>query len=291
MNILVFGSLNVDHDYRVTDISRPKETITAKGYEVAAGGKGLNQAIALAKTNEHIYLAGIVGNGGEFLLETLKEYNVDTTLLKQVDTPTGHAIIQIDDNGENSIIVYPGANNEITNEYVDEVLSHFTSGDYLVLQNEINNLAYIINKAHNKGMIILMNPSPCDESLKALPLNLIDYFFINEVEGNMLSGKQEANEIIAEMNKIYPNSKIILTLGGDGAKYFDGNEIYSEPARKVEAIDTVGAGDTFMGYFTYCLSKGFSPQDCLITSTNASAITVTRKGAAKAIPTIDEVLK
>ena len=289
MKILVFGSTNIDHNYQMEHIARPKETITSLGYEIHPGGKGLNQAIAFAKTGQHVYLAAVVGNDSGMLLDVLEKYNVDTRYLKKINAPNGHAIIQIDKNGENSIFLYPGTNSSITHEYVDRVLNGFEKGDFIILQNEINRQDYIIEKASEKGMVILMNPSPCDESLKNLPLNKVDYFFINEVEGELLTGKKDPQDILKTMLELYPESKTILTLGSDGACYNDSTHFCQQPAFKVKAIDTVGAGDTFMGYFSYGLSQGFSPEECLLLATKASSITVTRLGAADSIPTLEEI--
>ncbi len=289
MKILVFGSLNIDHDYHLGHIAAPKETITADSYEIAAGGKGLNGAIALAKTGKHIYMAGMLGKGSEFLEQTLKEYNVDISLLARTDIPAGHAIIQIAPDGENSIFIYAGSNGCITEEYIDEVLTHFDADDYIILQNEINMQDVIITRAHEKGMKIFMNPSPFNSALHSQPLEYVDYFFINEVEGELFTGGKEPEKILKAMRRKFPGAAVILTLGGDGSCYYDGNELCREPARKVRAIDTVGAGDTFMGYFIYALSEGMDPQQCLKVATAASSITVQRHGAAKAIPTLEEV--
>ena len=289
MKILVFGSTNIDHNYHLDHIARPKETITSRSYEIHAGGKGLNQSIAFAKTGSHVYFAGMVGNDAAMLMKTMQSYGVDTTYVRQLDAPNGHAIIQIDDEGENSIFLYPGTNNAITAEYVDKVLANFDKGDFLILQNEINMLDYIIETASRKEMVILMNPSPCDASLNTLPLEKVDYFFINEVEGELLTGSPEPKEILKIMLEKYPNSKTILTLGSDGACYNDSNHFCSQPAIKVKAIDTVGAGDTFMGYFSYGLAQGYTPEQCLLLATRASSITVTRLGAADSIPTLAEI--
>ncbi len=289
MKILVFGSLNIDYDYHLDHIARPKETIVAKSYEVVPGGKGLNQSIAIAKTGEHVYLAGVMGQNAEILEETLNKYHVDLSYLQKKDIPNGHAIIQLDDSGENSIFIFGGSNQCVEKEYVDEVLSHFEKGDMISLQNEINNLPYIIEQAHEKGMVVLMNPSPCNESIRQLPLDKIDYFFVNEVEGEELTGKKEPLEMLDQFRIIYPEARIILTLGSIGAYYQNKEERLFEPAMKVNAIDTVGAGDTFMGYFISGLANDLSPQECLNLATKASSITVQRKGAAQSIPTIEEI--
>jgi len=289
MKILVFGSTNIDHNYQMEHIARPKETVTSLGYEIHPGGKGLNQAIAFAKTGQHVYLAAVVGNDAGMLLDVMEKYDVDTRYLKKINAPNGHAIIQIDKNGENSIFLYPGTNSSITHEYVDRVLNGFEKGDFIILQNEINRQDYIIEKAYEKGMVILMNPSPCDDSLKDLPLEKVSYFFINEVEGAILTGESAPEKILDRMNELYPESRVVLTLGADGSCYKYRDHYCSQAIFPVKAIDTVGAGDTFMGYFSYGLSQGYTPEECLLLATKASSITVTRKGAADSIPTLAEI--
>ena len=289
MKILVFGSTNIDHNYQMEHIARPKETVTSLGYEIHPGGKGLNQAIAFAKTGQHVYLAAVVGNDAGMLLDVMEKYDVDTRYLRKINAPNGHAIIQIDENGENSIFLYPGTNNSITHEYVDRVLNGFEKGDFIILQNEINRQDYIIDKAYEKGMVILMNPSPCDDSLKALPLEKVSYFFINEVEGAILTGESDPEKILDRMGELYPESRVILTLGAEGSCFRYKDQYCRQAIFPVKAIDTVGAGDTFMGYFSYGLSQGMSPAECLLLATKASSITVTRKGAADSIPTLEEI--
>ncbi len=291
MNILVFGSLNVDHDYHLDHIAKEKETIFANEYKVVAGGKGLNASIALARSGKHIYLAGNIGNDGKILEDVLTKNNVDISLLNHVDEPNGHAIIQIDKKGENSIFIYGGSNQTISTEYIDSIINKFEKGDLLVLQNEINNQTYLINKANEKGLIIMLNPSPFNEMIFQYPLEKVNYFFINEVEGYHFTNETEPTKILQKLKVMYPETKVILTVGSNGAYYSDKDSTLFQSAFKVKAIDTVGAGDTFMGYFTYGLSEGLMPEQCLLLATKASSITVTRKGAADSIPTLDEVEK
>ena len=150
MKILCFGSCNIDYVYGLKHIVRPGETISAGSMEQFPGGKGLNQSIALAKAGAEVYHAGCVGNDGLILIDTLAEYGVDTSYIKTVDAKTGQAIIQVDDNGENGIFIYQGANIMITEEYIDEVLSDFSSDDILLVQNEISNLRYLLKKSSGK---------------------------------------------------------------------------------------------------------------------------------------------
>ncbi|MDI9540881.1 MAG: ribokinase [Bacillota bacterium] len=289
MKILVFSSLNIDHNYYVKNIAKPKETIFASEYNVVSGGKGLNASIALARSGVHVYLAGNIGNDAKILEKVLADNNVDTTYLNKVDEPNGHAIIQIDENGENSIFIYGGSNQSITTEYIDSVLSKFGKGDLLILQNEINNQIHLINKASELGLTIMLNPSPFNDDIYSYPLNKIDYFFINEVEGKGFTNETDPLRILDELKIMYPKAKVVLTLGSIGAYYQDDKQRIFQEAFKVKAIDTVGAGDTFMGYFSYGLSQGFSPEKCLLLATKASSLTVQRKGAADSIPTLKEV--
>ncbi len=289
MKILVFSSLNIDHNYYVKQIAKPKETIFAKEYNVVSGGKGLNASIALARSGVHVYLAGNIGNDAKILEKVLADNKVDTTYLNKVDEPNGHAVIQIDENGENSIFIYGGSNQSITTEYIDMVLSKFEKGDLLILQNEINNQIYLINKASELGLTIMLNPSPFNDDIYTYPLRKIDYFFINEVEGKGFTNETDPLRILDELKVMYPKAKVILTLGSIGAYYQDGDYRIFQEAFKVKAIDTVGAGDTFMGYFSYGLSQGFNPEKCLLLATKASSLTVQRKGAADSIPTLKEV--
>ena len=289
MKLLVFGSLNIDHTYHLNHIVKEKETIACQTYNISAGGKGLNQAIALAKTGEHVYLAGCLGNDAKMLEDTLNKFNVDISLIKRVDCPNGHAVIQIDDSSENAIFIYGGSNELVDEEYIDKVLSHFRKGDYLILQNEITKQDYLIRRAFKKGMKIFLNPSPCDEKITSLPLNMVDYFFINEIEGQKLTGQTEPSAILDVMLQKYPQSHIVLTLGEKGSCYKDKGNYFYEPAHQVKAIDTVGAGDTYMGYFIFGLKNNLSPLKCIILATTAASITVQRKGAAEAIPTLDEL--
>ena len=190
MKILNFGSLNIDMVYDVDNFVRPGETISSLKMEKFAGGKGLNQSIALSKAGADVYHAGMIGNDGEFLKEILKENNVDTTYLKSIDGPSGHAIIQVDKNGQNCILLYSGSNSMINEEFVDNVLENFGKGDLILLQNEISCLAYIIDKAHEKGLTIALNPSPMNEIIRNCNLGFVDYFILNEVEAELLTSKK-----------------------------------------------------------------------------------------------------
>lgn len=291
MKVLNFGSLNIDYVYSVDHFVKKGETLASNHMSVFSGGKGLNQSIALSRAGVFVYHAGMIGKDGMFLLELLKEEQINTELIKIAETSTGHAIIQKNQEGDNCILLYGGANQCISKEYVDEVLSQFEKGDYLILQNEMNELGYIVKKAHEKGMFICLNLSPMNEIIKALPLEQIDLFFLNEIEACQLLGETLDNHsLVKKLKQKFPIVKFVLTLGEQGAVYFDSRHEIWHPANKVEVVDTTAAGDTFTGYFLAAMLNGCSIEECMKQATDAASITITRLGAAPSIPTKDELL-
>ena len=295
MKVLCFGSLNIDYTYQVPHFVKKGETLASERLQVFGGGKGLNQSVALAKAGTEVYHAGSIGQDGMFLLDMLKDAGANTDFVKILDTVrTGNAIIQNDKSGDNCIILYGGANQAITREQVDEVMSHFESGDYLVLQNEINELGYIVEKAHEKGMIIVLNPSPMNEKILALPLDVINYFILNEVEAAQILGKEDKGEesweqIADDLLKKFPQATIVLTMGSEGSVFKNQKETVCQSIYKVQAVDTTAAGDTFSGYFIGGILGGLSAKEAMDQASKASAIAVTRKGAAPSIPVLAEV--
>ncbi|WP_312443777.1 ribokinase [Lacrimispora sp.] len=292
MKLLNFGSMNIDYVYKVEHFVRKGETISSDYLNVFSGGKGLNQSIALARAGEEVYHAGAIGNEGEFLLEILNQAGVDTGCVAIRDeVQTGHAMIQNDSEGDNCIILFGGANQRIGKEQVEAVLSGFCAGDLVVLQNEISELGYIISRAHEIGMTIVLNPSPMDLKVLELPLNLVDYFLVNEVEAASLAETSgESDEVVlVKLAAKFPDAKIVMTLGEKGSVYWDGKQIYRQEAVKVIAVDTTAAGDTYTGYFISGIMRGEKIEDVLRLASVASAIAVTRPGAALSIPERKEV--
>ena len=287
--------MNIDYTYKVPHFVKKGETLASERLQVFGGGKGLNQSVALAKAGTEVYHAGSIGQDGMFLLDMLKDAGANTDFVKILDTVrTGNAIIQNDKSGDNCIILYGGANQAITREQVDEVMSHFESGDYLVLQNEINELGYIVEKAHEKGMIIVLNPSPMNEKILALPLDVINYFILNEVEAAQILGKEDKGEesweqIADDLLKKFPQATIVLTMGSEGSVFKNQKETVCQSIYKVQAVDTTAAGDTFSGYFIGGILGGLSAKEAMDQASKASAIAVTRKGAAPSIPLLAEV--
>ncbi|WP_288700771.1 ribokinase [Blautia obeum] len=290
MKVLNFGSLNLDYVYQVESILIPGETQASRDRQTFCGGKGLNQSIALAKAEIPVYHAGMIGDGGEILLETCKENGVNTEFIRKITGPCGHTVIQVDKDGQNCILLYGGANRSITREFVDEVLSAFGKDDIILLQNEINELDYIVDRAYEKGMMIILNPSPYDDKLKACDMSKVSMFLVNEIEGYQITGERKPERILAAVKEKYPSAKIVLTLGGDGSVYQDETGIYHQGIFKVKAVDTTAAGDTFTGYFISSIIDGMSVKEGLEMAAKASAIAVSRPGATASIPIKQEVL-
>ena len=291
MKILNFGSLNLDLVYQIPHFVRAGETLSTTAFNKNVGGKGLNQSVALAKAGAEVYHAGMIGEDGAMLKDFLAANGVDTRFVRTIDQPSGHAVIQVIPEGNNCIFLFGGANQCITREFIDEVLSFFGEGDFLVLQNEINAIDQIIDAAYAKGMQIVLNPSPIDENLSKLPLEKISWYILNEIEGGELTGETEPGKILDKLAELYPHAKIVLTLGGDGSIYADSKQRIPQAVYKVTAVDTTAAGDTFTGFFFAGMAEGLAPAEALMRASKASSISVTRAGAAASIPTLNEVLE
>ena len=289
MKVLNFGSLNLDYVYSVDHMVTPGETLASFGMNVFCGGKGLNQSIALAKAGVEVYHAGLIGEEGEILLKTCQEGGVDSRYIRKTTEKSGHTIIQVDKDGQNCILLYGGANQSITREYVDEVLSHFEKGDILLLQNEINLLDYIINQAYEKGMMIILNPSPYNEKLDSCDFKKISMLLLNEVEGAQVTGEKDEKKILVRLKELYPDMQVVLTLGKDGSVYQYKDQVYRQGIFSVQAVDTTAAGDTFTGYFISSILEGMPVDEGLKLAAKASAIAVSREGATASIPVKAEV--
>ena len=288
MRILNFGSLNLDYVYQVEHFVRPGETLAALSRDVKAGGKGLNQSVALARAGAPVCHAGCLGTGGEILKNMLDENGADTSLLLPVEEMQGHTVIQVDREGENSILLYGGSNRCVTEDYVRRVISRFEQGDWLILQNEISGLPQIVELAAEKGMHIALNPSPYDRNLEAVDYSKLDWLLVNEIEAEQISGEKEPEKAWEKLHGQYAELSVLITLGSRGSVAYrvaEGSvETHYEEAVCVKAMDTTAAGDTYTGYFIAGLTEEKPLCTCMREASRAAAIAVTRPGAAGSIP-------
>ena len=290
MRVLVYGSANIDRTYAVEHFVRAGETLSADKMDLHCGGKGFNQAIAFARAGSDVFFAGAIGEDGGMLYDALKENGVNVDHLKRIPGPSGHAVIQVTPDGQNSIIILAGSNGAITHEDVDQVLKAFSPSDLVVLQNEISSVDYIIDQAKERGMIVALNPSPFNEKIKSYDLSKVDYLLVNEVEGALLTDCDDPKKMTDEIHAMYPNANVVLTLGCAGSVFIgkDGN-VLTSGIYETNAVDTTAAGDTYTGFF---LSEALTTGDieaALKYAAIASGISVSRHGASQSIPFAKEV--
>ena len=291
MSILVFGSLNIDHVYQVEHLVRPGETLPSTEYRRFQGGKGANQSVALARAGADVLHAGRIGPEGLWLRDAIAAEGVDVTHVGLDNQPTGHAIIQVDPAGENSILLYGGANLTITSDDAHYVLSQFGEGDWLLLQNEISSLPAILHEASARGLSVAFNPAPMTPEVLSYPLEGVSLFVVNETEGAALAETEGASPetVVGALQARFPDAAILLTLGGEGSLYARGEERIRTLAHSVEAVDTTAAGDTFIGYFLAEILAGKSVQASAALASRAAALCVTKPGAADSIPRRSEL--
>jgi ribokinase len=292
MKFLVFGSLNIDLIFSVDHIVAPGETINSSTVERSAGGKGANQAAALAKAGMEVYMAGKIGTDGDFLLELLRSYGVCTDSVLRWKGATGQAIIQVDKSGQNSIVLYGGGNAALNKDEAGPIISAFGPGDTILLQNEIPLTAELMRAASERGMRVCLNPSPLDGRIAALPLELADMLFVNEIEAASLAGRtlsENPKAILEELALRFPHTELILTAGREGAYYAYQDLRAKGDVADLPVVDTTGAGDTFTGFFLAARQRGCNVAEALRLACKASSLAVSREGAMVSIPFADEV--
>lgn len=293
MRVLNFGSMNLDYVYQVDHFVGPGETLSASSRAVKLGGKGLNQSVALARAGTRVAHAGCLGMGGAPLKALLDREGVDTSMLEPVSEMQGHTVIQVNREGENCILLYGGSNQCVTGTQISRTLRHCDTGDWLVLQNEVNCLADIVNAAFDKGLTIALNPSPFDDRLADVDYNKLSWLLVNEVEVRQITGCDDPDQAWQRLHRQWPGLSVLITLGSLGSVAYRLREGSVETARQdafhVMAVDTTAAGDTFTGYFIEGLMRGLPLRESMRRASLAASIAVTRPGAAESIPTLREV--
>lgn len=300
-NILVIGSLNADISISMEKMPIIGETVFGEAIKYSNGGKGANQACAIGRLGGNVEMLGCIGNDdlGKSQILNLNKFNIKTeNLKKQNDAPTGTAVIYVDKDGKNSIVVIPGANNLCDVEYLKEKEECLEKADFIVLQLEIpiETVEYSVKKGKELGKTIVLNPAPAPEEISEEILQNVDYFTPNESELQRLAklDKMESIEDVKRGAQFFIDKgvkNVMVTLGENGVLLVNKDGAQHFPAYKVKAIDTTAAGDCFNGAFVVGLSEGKTVEDSIVFANKASSIAVTRKGAQDSIPSRDEVEK
>lgn len=294
MRILDFGSLNLDNVFQVRHLVKKGETLRAEKTEKLPGGKGLNQAIAAARAGSEVWMAGNVGFDGGDLLRILNKNEIHTDFVRShPEENSGRAIIEINPEGDNSILYDPGANERCDPAQIVRVFAHFHPGDYLICQNEISSMDYLLSTARRKGFRIVFNPSPLSPALLDWNLDGIAVVAVNEYECSVLTGLESASpqDLCRAFLRRWPLSGLLLTLGSQGSMFARKTKAWFMPSFPTRVVDTTGAGDTYLGYFTDGLARGMDIGEAMRRASAAAALAIGKKGAAVAIPDAKEVSK
>jgi len=276
------GSLNLDRVFRVPHMVAPGETLAASSLATYPGGKGANQSVALARAGARVVHIGRIGTDGKMLCERLAAEGVDVRhVVEMSDTPSGQAIILVDDQGQNSIVILAGANGAITAADVAAALADAPAGSWLLAQNETSCVGDAMRLAKQRGLKVVFNPAPADERVRGYPVELVDLWCLNETEHHLL------HDLLPR--KLGADQEVLLTRGAGGAALWRADGELHLPAEPVEVVDTTAAGDTFLGYYLAGLVAGQSPPARLERAIRAAAICVTRPGAMDSIPNAEEV--
>ena len=287
------GSLCIDHVYRVPTITGPGETVSSSTHEVFPGGKGLNQSIAAARAGIDVVHVGCVGDDGTWLKETLAAEGVDVTGLRIGDGSSGHAVIQVNEAGENAIVIYGGTNRSLDRNAIEDAVARVAAEDWLMLQNEINDLDLVLGLAGERGCQVALNVAPVDGREAGYDLSCVRLLIVNEIEASALAGVDAVDGdwsgVMAALGARAPRADIVLTLGSDGLVYTEAGRLATLPAYAVTAVDETAAGDAFIGFLMGSLIRGESMHDALRVGSAAGALAVTRAGAASSLPALEEV--
>ncbi|MEE4186905.1 MAG: ribokinase [Roseobacter sp.] len=284
MTIYNLGSINADNVYRVPHLVAPGETLPATALTQGLGGKGANMSVAAARAAAHVVHIGAVGPDGRWASDRMLEYGVDTRHIAQVAAPTGHANICVDAKGENTIVLFAGANHAIAQDAIGTALSQAALGDTFITQNETNGQVLAAKMAKSLGLRVIYAAAPFDAAAVREMLAQIDMLVLNAVEAEQLVAETGSNLSALQVQDI------VVTKGSAGSTWIcKGSDAQDFPAVDVTPVDTTGAGDTFTGYLAAGLDRGMPMAQALDQATRAAALMVTRVGTADVIPDLKEL--
>lgn len=282
---------------RAPRLPRGGETLIGESFCTIPGGKGANQAVAAARLGAQVSMVGCVGTDayGEQLRGALLAEGIDCQAVSVVDGSSGVALIVVDDNSQNAIVIVAGANGVLTPEVVDRFDAVLQSADVIICQLEVPDatVGHALKRGRELGKIVILNPAPASHVLPSQWYGYVDYLIPNESEAAMLSGlavdSLETAEAAATHLIAAGAGKVIVTLGAQGLMFANGSSFEHFPAPLVKAVDTTAAGDTFVGGFAAALAAGKSEVEAIRFGQVAAALSVTRAGAQPSIPTLPEV--
>ncbi len=289
MAVINFGSINIDHVYQVEHFVQPGETLASSDYQMLLGGKGANQSIALAKAGSDVLHVGKINEHDALFKQTMIKSGIDCKFVECTESPTGHAIIQVTPSGENAIVLFGGANLELNEKDILYALDEANRSDWVLTQNETSSIEQVLRQSKEKGLQVAFNPAPMTDSVKHLPHDCIDLLIVNEVEAQEISDCSDLDQMESYFRSNWPHAEVIITLGKSGVRMLKAQETINVPSFVVEAVDTTAAGDTFIGYFMSSYCANGDAKSSLVRACAASAIAVTREGAAQSIPEAEEV--
>lgn len=288
--VINLGSINIDHVYTVPHITAPGETIASSSFSTGLGGKGANQSVALARAGVQVAHVGQMAKADQWAVNELADSGVDVDSIFLTDGASGHAIIQVDEHGENAIVLHGGANLSVSAKLLETALSTHSKAQYLVLQNECNLLSEAFELARDRDIKLVLNPAPMTERIKQLPLSELDTLIVNQVEAQMLSQESDLEAIIAHCHDQWPCVRVLITLGAQGAVLLSNQQRIEISAESVSVVDTTAAGDTFVGFFIAAMVEGMSDKYALKFASKAAGLTVSRAGAQASIPQRKELV-
>ncbi len=295
--VVVIGSLNMDLVTRAPRLPRGGETLIGQSFATVFGGKGANQAVAAARLGAQVSMVGCVGSDayGEELRGALMVEQIDCQAVSTVEGSSGVALIVVDDNSQNAIVIVAGANGALTPQVIDRFDAVLQAADVIICQLEVPDatVGHALKRGRELGKIVILNPAPASRPLPADWYASIDYLIPNESEASALSGlpvdSLASAETAATRLIALGAGKVIITLGAQGSMFANGTGFEHFPAPTVKAVDTTAAGDTFVGGFAAALASGKTEAEAIRFGQVAAALSVTRAGAQPSIPTLSEV--